>query len=323
MHWNGLTITLTIFCVLVVSFLILRARKKRRSGIQGSLEHPGGFKKYHKDTRVFVRRALESSAKKVAKKSNESSPEKSIALLTFKGDIHASDRHALSRSIDEVLLNKEKLSEVVIKVESPGGSVTDYGHVYGEVMRLREGGLVVTACVDTVAASGGYLMCLPANRIVAAPFAMVGSIGVVSFIPNIRKLLEKLSIEPRTFTAGDYKRTVTLTDDASPEQIQRFNQQLQLIHDQFKQALSNYRSQVDLARVATGEAWLASTTMELDLKLVDEIGVSSDYLLKLNQKQDLVEFSEKPRRRGLKDLFGFLSAKFLSKVYELATDNYL
>src|SRR5206468_984178 len=122
---------------------------------------------------------------------------------------------------------------------------------------------------------------------VASPFATVGSIGVVSFIPNIRRLLENFKIEPRTFTAGDYKRTVTLTDDATPEQVAHYKQQLELVHEQFKLALSRHRPQVKLDQVATGEAWLAATTVEKNFGLVDELKSSSEYLLDLNRSRDL------------------------------------
>ena len=232
----------------------------------------------------------------------------SIALLNFKGDIRASTRKDLSKLVDEIILNKHRFEEVVVQVESPGGSVTDYGHVFSEIARLRTAGLNLTACVDTVAASGGYLACIPANKIIAAPFAMVGSIGVVSFVPNIRRFLERFDIEPRTFTAGAYKRTVTLTDNATPEQVELYRLQLDLIHDQFKQALQAFRPQVELAKVATGEAWLASTTVQLDLKLVDEVRVASDYLLERNRDKDLVEFSIEEPKKPMRFITKFISS---------------
>jgi serine protease SohB len=142
-------------------------------------------------------------------------------------------------------------------------------------------------------------MSLPAHKILAAPFAMVGSIGVVSFVPNIRRLLQKLNIEPRTFTAGNFKRTVTFTDDASPEEVDHYRQQLALIHAQFKTALKKYRPQVDVDQVATGEAWLASSTVEKNLGLVDGLRVSSDYLLELNREKCLVHLSRKKPDKGL------------------------
>lgn len=274
-------------CAVFILFLAFwrRRRRKKLCVFPSSQKHPTGFVKYHPRTETKVRQTL-----------GEDDDAKAVAVLRFKGDLQASARFSLSRLIDEVLLNKESFVEVVLKVESPGGSVTDYGHAYAEVRRLADAGMRLTVCVDTVAASGGYLMSLPAHQILAAPFAMVGSIGVVSFVPNLRKLLQKLNIEPRTFTAGDYKRTVTMTDDATPEQVERYREQLQLIHDQFKQALTQHRPNVDVTKVATGEAWLASTSVAKDLKLVDALRVSSDYLLDLNRRHDLVEFSEKRSR---------------------------
>ena len=295
----GIVAIALIVIVLGLAF-VKRSRRKKKFCQRSGLKHPTGYIKYHKYTETRVKSALaegkESDSKSVAKKPDS---KQAVALITFKGDIRASERHSLSRLIDEVVLNKERFNEVVIRVESPGGSVTDYGHVYSEVKRLRDAGLKLTACVDTIAASGGYLMCLPAERIVAAPFAMVGSIGVVSFVPNVRRLLEKFLIEPRTFTAGDFKRTVTFTDNATPEQVQLYKQQLQLIHDQFKEALKTHRPFVELSKVATGEAWLASTSVGLDLKLVDEVRVSSDLLLELNRHFDIVEFRESTPKKSL------------------------
>jgi serine protease SohB len=308
MWWQ---IILGVLFLVVLAIIIIKKRKNRRRFIQNHLKHPTGFIQYHEKTETRIKRALELSPDT----KNESTI-RSIATLEFKGDIQASSRKGLSKLIDEILLNKERLSEVVVCVESPGGSVTDYGHVYAEMCRLPASGLKLTVCVDTVAASGGYLAALPANQILASPFAMVGSIGVVSFIPNIRKLLEKINIEPRTFTAGNFKRTVTLTDEATPEEIEHFKGQLSLIHEQFKLALKRHRPQVDVEKVATGDAWLASTSVEKSLNLVDKLQISSDYLLELNKKHDLVEFRFKENRKN--KWLSFLkntSAEMLEKIF--------
>jgi serine protease SohB len=271
----------------VVCLIVLKKRKNRKKYFQGHRKHPTGHIQYHDKTETRIKLALENTEKN----------RKAIAVLEFKGDIRASSRKSLSKLIDEIILNQESLEECVVKVESPGGSVTDYGHVYAEMCRIPNAKIPLTVCVDTVAASGGYLAALPANQILASPFAMVGSIGVVSFVPNLRKLLEKWDIQPRTFTAGGYKRTVTLTDDATPEEIDHYKNQLKAIHDQFKSALSKHRPQVDLSAVATGDAWLASTTVELNLKLVDQIKTSSEYLLEKNRTRDIVEFHLKPEKQ--------------------------
>ena len=171
--------------------------------------------------------------------------------------------------------------------------VSQYGHVLSEMQRLRETTLPLTVCIDVVAASGGYLASLPATKIVAAPFAVVGSVGVVAFVPNIRELLSQFRIRPRTFIAGKYKRTVTLTDDASPEEVARFQGQLESIHRQFRNLVVEYRPQAKMEEVETGDHWTAKESIELNLGLVDELSTSADYLLRANRDRDIIEFSQK------------------------------
>jgi serine protease SohB len=294
-------IVLIIIAILTLCLLWSFWRKKRKNSQTDRAEkHSSGLKVYHKNTKIRLRTPLEAQDSK-----------SKIAVIDFKGDIKASDRYALSRLFDEILLNQKLLEELVLKVESPGGGVAEYGFLYAELERLRERAveLKITVCVDTVAASGGYLMSLPAHQILAAPFSMVGSIGVVSFVPNIRKLLESWKIQPRTFTAGSYKRTVSLTDDATTEEQEHYRQQLALIHEQFKHALKKYRPQVNLDDVATGEAWLASTTLDKNLGLIDRLCLSSDYLMELNKNRSLVYFKQEPAKKGWRAFLGRLSNK--------------
>jgi len=298
MEWNRWLVIGAGVLAFSILVLILRVckKKKNRSIIGNKKKHPTGFYKYHEATETVLKHSYGDRSKRSRKKNPDL---KSVATFEFKGDLKATDRFDLSKLVDEIILNKEKLSEVVIRVESPGGTVAEYGHVYSEVARIPESGLKLTACVDSVAASGGYLAVIPATQILASPFAIVGSIGVASFVPNFRKFLEKHEIAPRTFTSGDYKRTVTLTDDASPEEVENFKSHLELIHDQFKGALKRHRSQIDLSRVATGEHWLAEKAIELNLGLVDGLKTSSQYLLELNEKQDLVEFKISSKQSGV------------------------
>jgi serine protease SohB len=308
-------ILLAILGFLGVLGLLIRKRKLQRSQIESAYKHSSsGLMLYHRRTRIKVRPAL----RRTEATKQQDTPR--VAVIEFRGDLRASKRFDLSCLFDEIYLNRDLLKELVLKIESAGGGVAEYGFLYAELERLRQRceNMQIVVCVDTVAASGGYLMSLPAHKIYAAPFSMIGSIGVVSFVPNIRKLLEKWNIEPRTFTAGDYKRTVTLTDDASPEEIEHYKRQLALIHDQFKAALSKYRPCVKVEQVATGELWLASTTVEQSLGLVDGLRVSSDYLMDLNQQHDLLFMSFERNKdtwmsrlrkisRELKELFGTYS----------------
>ncbi|RIL08552.1 MAG: protease SohB [Proteobacteria bacterium] len=218
---------------------------------------------------------------------------KKAAVVRFDGRPNRGDHLTLARLIDEIQLNRDKIAEVVVVIESPGGAVTTYGHAYAQMVRIRELGLKLTVCVDTVAASGGYLAALPAQRIIAAPFAVVGSIGVVAFVPNIRKMLEKIGITPRVFTSGKHKRLVHLTDEDSPEERAHFQQKLVSIHGQFLGALKRHRPQARFEEVCEADHWTAAESVSAGLGLVDEIGTSSAYLLRLNSKRDIVHISSR------------------------------
>lgn len=283
-----------VICLGIV--LVLRSRRKKRRNRHEASKHPSGLLVYGEKTQITIRPQLDGDDEDSA--SGEVSK---VAVLKFKGDIKASSRFCFAKLVDEIVLNAKSFKEVVVVVDSPGGGVSEYGMLFAELQRLRkcEDKFQLSVVVDTVAASGGYLMSLPAHKIFAAPFAMVGSIGVVSFVPNIRELLESKKIKPRTFTAGDVKRTVTLTDNGDEKAEEHYKQQLALIHEQFKQALKKYRPQVDLEKVATGEAWLASTTVEKELGLVDGLYTSHALLLEKNRSFDLVEYQWKSEKKSL------------------------
>jgi serine protease SohB len=247
---------------------------------------------------------------KIKKAQNEASGSDSqyIFCVDFQGDMKASDRFHLSRTIDEIIFNKDKIKEVVLTIESPGGSVSPYGHAMSELKRLRDQGIRLVVCIDSIAASGGYLMSCVGTKILAAPYALVGSIGVVSFIPNIRGLLKRFDIEPRTFTAGNYKRTVTLTDEAGPEELKHFQEKLESIHHYFKSVVEAHRSQVNKELCFSGDYWLAQESVDKNLGLVDEIKTSSQYFMELNENFDLVAIE---RKRG----FQFTVKKLLGLVF--------
>ncbi len=300
-----LTLILSILCLLLV-FLLLRKSRKRKFAIE---KDKTGYWRYHKETQ-FVKKDSYSSVisedaeKKKKKKSDKKSESKkdseetAVAVITFNGDLKAKQHGMLAELVDEIEINKKSFSEVVVCVTSPGGAVPQYGHAYSQMARLRNLEIPLTVCVDTVAASGGYLMALPANKIIAAPFALVGSIGVMAFVPNIRRLLEDWQIQPRTFTAGKYKRTVTLTDNATPEEVAHFQEQLESIHSLFSSAVKEYRTHVDVDLVTTGDYWTAQDSIKDELGLVDELGTANEYLLQLNKDKPLVYLSQK---RGFLD----------------------
>ena len=221
--------------------------------------------------------------------------------------------------VDTIVTNADKypgkIGEIVVTIESPGGGVQMYGHLFAAMERLRaleKTKIKLTVCVDECAASGGYLMALPAHQILAAPFAVVGSIGVVADIPNIRKLLQRVGIEPRTFTAGEVKRTITLTDDDTKENREHFQAKLERIHRLFISKLAQYRGdRVDTAKVTNGDHWTASESIALKLGLVDAIGTSAEYLFNLNKEHPIVYLTKKSRSFSPGALFSSAGVRLL------------
>lgn len=278
--------------ILAIALLLLKLRKAGK-GKYKLKRDSSGLWRYYKETQFERKAAYGGVLDSSQKKSKDKKENKPIAVLHFNGDIKAKQHNTFAKLVDEVELNREELSEVVVVVMSPGGSVPQYGHVFSQMERLRAFDLPLTVCVDVVAASGGYLLALPATKIIAAPFAFVGSIGVVAFVPNFRGLLERLDVEPRTFTAGKYKRTVGLFDDASPAEVEHFKGQLTAIHEMFLGAVSKYRHNAKLELIETGDHWTAQDSISMELGLVDELGTANGYLLAVNRERDLVVLSQK------------------------------
>ena len=317
---NWLAVLVISIVAIIVLFLEFR---RRRRGTYRIEQDTTGFWRYHKETQ-FERKIAVERQKKISKKTRKERKElglenKAIAVLNFDGDIRAKQHRTLAALVDEVTLNQEHLSEVVIVINSPGGMVSTYGHAFSELERIRRSNLPLTVCIDVVAASGGYLMSLPANKIVAAPFAMVGSVGVMAFIPNVRKLLQNWDINPRTFTAGKLKRTVTLTDDASPEEVARFQSQLDSIHQLFLSVVRKYRPGAKMEQIETGDHWTAQESVDQELGLIDVLGTSNEYLLDQNKTKDLVFITQKRSLfdEGLGKFFSYAWDKLESKLYWL------
>lgn len=217
--------------------------------------------------------------KKDAKNSSEHEQEekKRIYVLDFDGDIKASEVEPLREEISAVLTFARPIDEVVIRLESAGGMVHTYGLAASQLARIKASGIPLTVCVDQVAASGGYLMACLADRLIAAPFALVGSIGVIAQVPNFNRVLKKHDVDYEMFTAGEYKRTVTMFGENTEKGKQKFIEELEDTHALFKEFVSEYRPQLDIEKVATGEVWFGKRA--LDEKLVDELSTSDDYLM--------------------------------------------
>lgn len=223
-------------------------------------------------------------------KEEQKNPKQFVYLLDFlKGDVEASAVDHLKEEINAVLTVAKKDDEVILRIESPGGVVHGYGLAAAQILRLREAGLQVTVCVDKVAASGGYLMSCVAHKIIASPFAIIGSIGVVAAVPNFNRLLKKHDVEYKEYTAGDYKRTVSIFGEITEKGEAKFREQLEITHLLFKGFVGRYRPQLNMEKVATGEYWYGETAIELNL--VDKIQTSDDYILNKTKTHNILKIS--------------------------------
>lgn len=241
------------------------------------------------------------------KAKNKPKKAQTLYVLEFDGDIQAEEVRSLREEVSALLQIAEKDDEVLLRLKSPGGAVNGYGLAASQLVRIRDKGLHLTVAVDEVAASGGYLMASVAHKIVAAPFAIVGSIGVVAEMPNFHKLLEKYNIDYEQFTAGEYKRTVSIFGENSEAAKEKFRAELNEIHHIFKDFVQQYRPQLEIEQIATGEYWLAVKALELGL--VDELKTSDSYILEAMSEKNVytIQYVEKSSvRQGL--------SRFLTRI---------
>lgn len=224
-----------------------------------------------------------------------------VFVLDFHGDLQAGPVASLREEISAVLQVARPGDEAVLRLESEGGVVHGYGLAASQLQRIRDKRIKLIVAVDKVAASGGYLMACVADHILAAPFAVVGSIGVVGQLPNFNRLLKKHDIEYELHTAGEHKRTLTVFGENTAAGREKFRETLEDAHALFKAFIAQNRPDVDLAQVATGDHWFG--TRALALKLVDELKTSDDYLLERSKDCDLYELHFK-RHRGLVERLG-------------------
>lgn len=216
-------------------------------------------------------------------------PKKRVFVLDFDGDIKASAADLMREEITAVLTMARKEDEVVVRLESGGGMVHSYGLASSQLQRIKDKGIPLTVCIDMVAASGGYMMACIADKIVAAPFAIVGSIGVVAQLPNFSRLLKKNDIDFEMFTAGEYKRTVTMFGHNSAKAKEKFREDLEETHVLFKNHVTNFRPSINIEEVATGDTWYGQDALKNNL--IDELGTSDDYLVKACEEADVFEVS--------------------------------
>lgn len=220
-------------------------------------------------------------------KKNDNDKKSKVYLIKFDGDIEASGIKELREEITAILMVATADDEVVLNLESPGGLVHSYGLAAAQLDRLKRKNIKLTVCVDLVAASGGYMMAAVADKILAAPFAVVGSVGVVAEMLNFNKLLNKYDINVEHHTAGKYKTTLNQLAANTDEGRAKFIEELNSTHNLFKHFIIKYRQNVDIEKIATGEHWYGMEALELNL--IDDITTSDDYLLEKSESCDIYE----------------------------------
>ena len=315
-----------IVCLIIVLSIIMSLRQReihhekghievtklneRYSHMAETLKHaaldPVQFKQ---DSKAEKRKAkLEKAANKKAAKAKKTDTEtevptvkKRLFVLNFNGDIKAHATDHLREEITTVLSLAKESDEVVLRLESPGGVVHGYGLAASQLSRIKNKGVPLTVCVDKVAASGGYMMACVADKILAAPFAILGSIGVMAELPNFNRLLKKIDIDYDVYTAGEFKRTVTTFGENTEKGKQKFREELQDVHILFKDFISENRPSIDIDAVATGEAWPGRRALER--KLIDAIQTSDEYITSQQDDADIFEI-EYIARKTLQEKLG-------------------
>ncbi len=275
----------TLLVALVILIVSVTAIKRSREGDEQLQVQE--LNERQQDLRLSLQEEwLDSKAIKKLHKEREKKAKADLAsqstrprvfVLDFKGDLDATQAPVLGREISLLLGLLRPEDEVVVRLESAGGYVHSYGHAAAQLQRLRDKNLALTVCVDRVAASGGYMMACTATKLLVAPFAILGSIGVVAEVPNVHRLLKKHEVDYEVLTAGDYKRTLTVFGENTPEGKQKFLDDLEQTHQLFKSYVKRCRPQLAIDKVAKGEVWYGEQA--LALQLVDALQTSEAYLL--------------------------------------------
>ena len=256
-----------------------------------------------------------SKSSKGKKDGEQQEPAKRLFVLDFDGDLKASSVDNLRQEISAILTIATPDDEVLVRLESGGGTVHGYGLGASQLQRIRDKEIPLTVSVDKVAASGGYMMACVANRIISAPFAIIGSIGVLAQIPNLNRLLKKNDIDFEQLYAGEYKRTLTLFGENTEKGRAKMQEDLEDIHRLFKDFVKSQRPALDIEKVATGEHWLG--TRALELGLVDELKTSDDYLMSMRGDADLVKIEYTEKKNFMDRLTSMLSLGFRQQQKEI------
>ncbi len=293
------TVVVAIVVILSVSFAMGQRRAQSSSGhlevvklndrmedirhtVEDAVFSPEQLKKHRKEEAKQEKKEAQAH-----KKDPAGSARPRLFVMSFQGDIQANRVDHMRREITAVLTLATSKDEVLLRLESPGGMVPHYGPAASQLHRLRKREVPLTVAVDKVAASGGYMMAAVANKVLSAPFALVGSIGVAAEMPNVHRLLEKNDVDWEVLTAGEYKRTMTVFGENTEAGREKFLEELEDTHRLFKEFVSEQRPSLDIDAVATGEAWYGQRAIERGL--VDELCTSDEYVTTACIDRDVFE----------------------------------
>ena len=254
------------------------------------------------------------SAKKARHKKPREQDEKRMFVINFHGDVKATNVASLREEITAILTMASTEDEILVKLENSGGIVHEHGLAASQLRRVRDAGIPLTVSVDKVAASGGYMMACVARKIIAAPFAVVGSIGVLAQLPNFNDMLDKQGIKFEQESAGEYKRTVTMFGKNTEKDRKKLREQIEETHALFKDFVAEHRPELNMKEIATGEHWYGSRALELGL--VDELTTSDDYLLEASKKMQLYEVSYTAKKSITARLLSSIQLALSRPVYD-------
>lgn len=327
-----ITVVGTILIALVAFFILLSSRQRERESIEiekindkfdnmrEALEAELLTKDEFKAIKKARKKEEKNQAKSIKKKSKNEEQENNrgrVFLLRFNGDLHASEVDRLREAITAILCVAKPEDEVVIALDSAGGLVHNYGLAASQLNRIRQRNISLTVSIDLVAASGGYLMACVANKIIAAPFAVVGSIGVLAQLPNFYRFLKKHDIDIEQHTAGEYKTTLTMLGENTNKAREKFQQELEETHHLFKQFVQQHRPKLEIEKLATGEHWYGAQAISLNL--VDALSTSDDYLLEKSANADIYEVNyliNEPLSAKLSALLEGVCMRLFDKIFK-------
>lgn len=320
---------LIIFLFIVALILIvtaIAARAKHRPQVEvESLNDKFADIGYVLRSVIRPKKVFKAEQKKLEEEEKKAEQESrpNVFVLEFDGDLQATQVKEFRDEVSAVIGIAKPEDEAVVCIESPGGTVSGYGLAAAELVRLRKAGLKVTVCVDKVAASGGYMMACTGHKILAAPFAVVGSIGVLAQVPNFNRLLKEHHVDYEEMTSGEYKRTISFLGEITPKGRAKFQEQLEDTHELFKNWVKEYRPQLDLAQVATGEYWYGKRAQELNL--IDDIQTSDEYIHSLLPAKRVFKIKFNPRKKlaeKISEAFGDAATKAFDRVLQRVLARY-